>query len=184
MSKRPTPRELIAHFNLQRLPVEGVLFTQLYRSPEIVDSAHRPARYRGEKPYGTVALGLFTADGDSFSSMHRLQTDEVWHFYLGDPLEMLLLHPDGQSEIITLGHDILNSQKIVHVVPHGAWMGARVRAGGDWALIGNTMAPGFTSSDFESGLRDELIARYPHERDMITALTRDGAHEREMPEGY
>jgi uncharacterized protein len=181
---RLTARDLIAHFKLERLPVEGVLFTQLYRSAELIDAAQRPARYRGEKPYGTVALGLFTADGDSFSSMHRLQTDEVWHFYLGDPLEMLLLHPDGAIEQIVLGQAIFDGQKIVHVVPRDVWMGARVRSGGDWALVGNSMAPGFTSSDFESGAREELIAQYPAAREMIAELTRDDTHDREMPEGY
>jgi hypothetical protein len=184
MTQRSTREAIIAHYNLQRLPIEGVLFTQLYRSAELVDAVHRPERYRGEKPYGTVALALFTADGDSFSSMHRLQTDEVWHFYLGDALEILLLYPDGRSEHVTLGQNIFDGQKLVHVVPHGVWMGARVRAGGEWSLIGNTMAPGFTSSDFEAGGRDELLTQYPHERDMILALTHEGEHTREMPEGY
>jgi uncharacterized protein len=182
--QKPSAEDLIAHFKLEPLPVEGVLFTQVYRSAELIDAAARPARYRGEKPFGTVALALFIAGGKSISALHRLQTDEVWHFYLGDPLELLLLHPDGASEHVLLGNDVLAGQHIVHVVPRGTWMGAHVHRDGAYALVGNTMAPGFTSSDFEGGLRDALIAQYPAERDGIIALTHDGAHEREMPEGY
>jgi hypothetical protein len=174
---------LIEHFQLERLPTEGILFRQSYRSAETLNPGTLPERYRGDKPFGTCIVALLTDDPDSISSLHRLHSDEIWHFYLGDPIEMLLLHTDGSSEHVTLGHDVLNGQHVQFVVPRGAWMGAKLRAGGAWALFGNTMAPGFTSSDFENGARDDLIAQYPAERDAILALTR--AHfEREMPEGY
>jgi hypothetical protein len=127
---------------------------------------------------------MLTGDADSFSSMHRLTTDEIWHFYLGDPIKMLLLHEDGAIETRVLGHDIFQGQLLQTVVPRGAWMGARLIAGGVYAVFGNTMAPGFTSPDFESGARDALIAQYPAARDMILALTNPDETARSMPEGY
>jgi uncharacterized protein len=180
----PHISQLIEHFGLERLPVEGVLFKQTYRATEMIEPDGLPTRYRGEKPYGTCVIALLTDDEDSLSSMHRLTTDEIWHFYMGDPIEMLLLHTDGSTEQRVLGHAIFEGQLLQTVVPRGAWMGARLVPGGAYALFGNTMAPGFTSPDFENGDRDALIAQYPSARDLITALTRPGEHARFMPDGY
>ena len=174
---------LIKHFDLEVLPVEGGIFTQTYKSGEMIPHAALPARYKSDKPLGTAILFLFTPDADSFSAIHRLPSDEVYHFYLGDPIDLLLLHPAGRSEHITLGQDILNGQQVQFVVPHGTWMGSRIRAGGHYALMGTTMAPGFTHDDFDGASRESLIAQYPHEAALITQLTRmDG--ELKMPNGY
>jgi uncharacterized protein len=104
--------------------------------------------------------------------MHRLPTDELWHFYLGDPIELLLLSPDGSDELVVLGHDVLAGQRVQTIVPAGTWMGGRLRAGGEYGVYGNTMAPGFVLTDFEGARSDELIARWPHRAEMIRALTR------------
>jgi uncharacterized protein len=180
-------RRLIEHFQLELLPVEGVLFHQTYRSRDLLDPSVLPERYAkhpGSKPAGTCVIAMFTAATESSSIMHRLLTDEIWHFYRGDPIEMLMLHPDGRSEQLLLGHDVFNGQRLQVVVPHGTWMGARLKPGGHYALFGNTMSPGFTSFDFEAGIRAELIAQYPQAREMITALTHAGDQVRHMPEGY
>lgn len=180
----PTAQDLIQHFQLEPLPVEGGLFRQMYRAKDTLADVVASGRYAADKPAGTCILAMFTDDPDSFSSMHRLVTDEIWHFYLGDPIEMLLLLADGSSQHVTLGQDVLNEQYVQFVVPRGAWMGARLRPGGSHALFGCTMAPGFTSADFENGLRDELIAQYPHEAQSITQLTRPHFETRtRMPEG-
>ena len=178
-----TVDDLIHHFNLEALPVEGGIFTQTYKSAEVIPHAALPARYKGDKPLGTAILFLFTSEADSFSAMHRLPTDEIYHFYLGDPIDLLLLHADGRSETITLGQDILHGQYVQYVVRHGTWMGSRMRAGGRFALMGTTMAPGFTHDDFEGASREQLIAQYPHEAERITQLTRTGV-DTKMPEGY
>jgi predicted cupin superfamily sugar epimerase len=104
--------------------------------------------------------------------MHRLPTDEIWHFYLGDPIELLLLHPEGGDELVILGHEVLAGQEVQHVVPAGTWMGARLRPGGEYGVYGNTMAPGFALSDFEGADAAELIAGWPHRVDLIRALIR------------
>ena len=179
----PTIDDLIRHFSLEALPVEGGIFTQTYKSPEVIPHAALPARYKSDKPLGTAILFLFTPEADSFSAMHRLPRDEIYHFYLGDPIDLLLLHPDGRSETVALGQDILHGQYVQYVVQHGTWMGSRMRAGGRFALMGTTMAPGFTHDDFEGATRDALIAQYPHDAERITQLTRMGA-DLTMPEGY
>lgn len=174
---------LIAHFNLKPLPVEGGLFARTYVSEEIYDGGRLPARYEGlDHPYGSAILMLFTPDADSFSAMHRLKTDEVFHFYLGDPFDLLLLYPDGASRTVTMGQNVLAGQQVQYVVPAGVWQGSRLNPGGRYALFGTTMSPAFAVEDFEAAERDELLAEYPRERERITALTRDEG-ERFMPPG-
>jgi predicted cupin superfamily sugar epimerase len=165
------------------LPVEGGLFRQTYRAADTITDMVTSGRYAADKPAGTCIFALFTDDPDSFSALHRLPTDEIWHFYLGDPLELLLLHADGRSERIVMGQDILNGQRVQFVAPRDTWMGAHLLPGGAYALFGSTMAPGFTSSDYEGAGRDALITQYPHEAELITRLTRLHAPAIRMPDG-
>jgi predicted cupin superfamily sugar epimerase len=104
--------------------------------------------------------------------MHRLLTDELYHFYLGDPVTMLQLLPDGTHRIITLGHDVLNGQKVQCVVTNNVWQGSFLVEGGRFALLGTTMAPAFDFSDFALGDRESLIRQYPGCKDLIVQLTR------------
>jgi predicted cupin superfamily sugar epimerase len=95
----------------------------------------------------------------------------MFHFYLGDPVEMLELRPDGSGKTILLGQDILSGMELQHAVRGGVWQGSRLREGGKFALLGTTMSPGFEYEDYETGKRDELIARYPAFADLIRART-------------
>jgi uncharacterized protein len=106
--------------------------------------------------------------------MHRLPFTEVWHFYLGGPLDLLLLSPGGGWEVVQLGPDLRAGQHVQYTVPAGTWMGARIVAGAEWSLFGCTMAPGFVWSDYE-GAGPELAAEYPAARDLIGELIRPGA---------
>ncbi|MFQ5695874.1 MAG: cupin domain-containing protein [Terriglobia bacterium] len=169
-----TAKQVIEHFKLGPLPVEGGYFRQTYCSEERIPRTALPERYARQKALGTAIYFLLTADPDCFSALHKLPTDEVYHFYLGDPVELLLLYPEGRSERVVLGQDILNGQQVQFVVPRGVWQGSRLKPGGNWALLGTTMAPGFDPSDYAGGERDELLRRYPGEAGMIRALTRPG----------
>jgi uncharacterized protein len=163
---------LIEHFGLEELPVEGGIFYQTYLSEDIIPAAALPDRYKGDKPLGTAILFLLTADPDSFSALHKLPTDEIYHFYLGDPVEMLNLYADGRSERILLGQDLKNGQHIQYTVARDVWQGSHLLPGGEWALLGTTMAPAFTNDDYQGGDREELIALYPEQSDLIIQLTR------------
>ena len=167
-----TAQQLIEQLKLEPLPIEGGFFRQTYCSAETLPQAALPERYRGEKPFGTAIYYLLTSDADSFSALHRLPTDEVYHFYLGDPVEMLLLFPDGAGRRVVLGPEVLNGQQVQFVAPRGVWQGSRLIPGGQFALLGTTMAPGFTPTDYEGGRRADLLARYPDHADLIRALTR------------
>lgn len=165
---------LIEWLGLVPLPGEGGYYRETWRAGERIAGATLPRRYGGhDRAFGTAILYLLTGDPDSFSALHRLPTDEVYHFYLGDPVEMLLLPPEGAGEIVTLGPDVLGGQHVQLTVPRGVWQGSRIAAGGEWALLGTTLAPGFEFADYEAGERDELVAGYPEVAERIRALTRE-----------
>jgi len=160
---------------MKRLPVEGTLFASTYRSAE---------KAPGGSPAGTAIVGLYCDDPPSRSLFHRLAFDEVWHFYGGDPIRLVLLLPDGSSEEVVLGGDVLAGQSVQHVVPAGVWQAGELVPGGEWALFGCTMAPGFTGTAFDGGTVAALERLYP---DRVTDIRRlgipDGAAAG-MPEGY
>ncbi len=157
---------IVRALGLEPLPVEGGLFRQVWQSSETGADG---------RPLGTSILSAFTADPDSFSSMHRLATTEIWHASAGDAIQMLLLHPDGSFSEPMLGHDVLAGQHLQIVVPGGTWMGASLAQGGRFGVFGASMAPGFVESDFEGGSADMLTAKWPAAAARIRSLTREGA---------
>lgn len=174
MSSKFCANEIIKLLNLRPLTNEGGLFVQTYVSKEWIPTHCLPERYKGcTKPFGTAIFYLLTNDLDSFSALHRLPTDEIYHFYLGDPVEMLLLYADGSTRRVVLGQDILAGQFVQWVVPRGVWQGSYLLPGGEYALLGTTMAPGFTPDDYEPGKRDFLLIQYPQVGDLIRRLTRE-----------
>lgn len=155
---------------LEPHPREGGWFRQTYISAERIPQAVLPSRYGGERAAGTAIYYLLTPT--TFSEMHRLASDEVFHFYLGDPVEMLQLRTDGEGEVVRLGTDIEGGMKPQLLVPQSVWQGTRLVAGGEVALLGCTVSPGFDYADYEQGTRDRLTAEYPAFREMIGELTR------------
>ncbi|CAN5715855.1 cupin domain-containing protein [soil metagenome] len=167
-----TVEDLLQLYQFETLPVEGGIFKQIYLPAERIPRAALPARYTSDKPFGTAILYLLTDDPNSFSALHKLPTDEIYHFYLGDPVEILQLYPDGRSRRVILGQDVLHGQQVQYVAPRDVWMGSHLFPGGKFALIGTTMAPGFTNDDYVGGERATLIEQYPQETALITQLTR------------
>lgn len=172
MADQVTAADVIERLGLVPLPGEGGHFLQTWCSTEQVAAEALPERYGRAKALGTAIYYLLSDDPDSFSALHRLPTDEVYHFYLGDPVDLLLLTPDGGSELVGLGGDLRGGQRVQFVVPRGAWQGSRLRAGGRWALMGTTMAPGFDPADFELGRAAELTEGWPERRALIRELSR------------
>lgn len=149
---------------------EGGSYIQTYKASETIGPEALGNRYDGPRAASTAIYYLL--EPGTFSEMHRLRSDEVFHFYLGDPVEMLQLWPDGSSHVVRLGIDLSVGQKPQVVVPKNVWQGSRLIAGGRFALLGCTVAPGFEFADYESGERDVLIAQAPKQRRLITELTR------------
>jgi uncharacterized protein len=164
---------LLKRYQLAKLPIEGGVFFQRYKSSETIPLEDLPERYRHPHPYGTGILYLLTDDQDSFSAMHVLPTDEIYHFYLGDPVEMLFLFPDSSTRVVTLGQDLQAGQEVQYVAPAGVWHGSHLAAGGEYALLGTTMAPGYIDEDFVIGNRIQLIEQYPEQKQRILRLTRE-----------
>jgi predicted cupin superfamily sugar epimerase len=163
MTTRPSVDDLKRHWGLAEMQTEQVFFVQTYVDPKSGPDG---------RSLSSAIIVLVTDDPATFSDMHRLPTDELWLFHLGDPIELLLLHPDGRDELVILGPDVLAGQEVQHVVPAGTWMGARLQAGGEYGVWGNTMAPGYALTDFEGARAADLAARWPHRAELITALTR------------
>ncbi len=164
-----TAKQIIKFFGMKPLTDEGGYYVETYRALEKIAPAALPVRYTSERNFATAILYLLTPD--TFSSLHRLAGDEIYHFYLGSPVTILQLHPDGSSEVITLGQDILNGQCVQTVVPQSTWQGCFLSEGGGFALMGCTVTPGFEFNDFEPGRREELLEQYPDRRDLILKLT-------------
>lgn len=169
-----TAEEVITLLGLAPLPEEGGHFHETYRADELIARESLPARYTGSRPHGSAIYYLLRAD--TFSALHRLQSDEIYHFYLGHPVELLLLHPDGRDEPIVLGPAIAAGQRVQVVVPRGVWQGSRLAqptTPEEFALLGTTMAPAYDQADFELGRRESLLAAYPQRAELIRALTAD-----------
>jgi len=132
---------VIHRLGLVPLPREGGWFRETWRSPE------RVATPAGERSRSTAILYLLAPE--AHSALHRLRFDEVWHWHLGDPVEMAILPAAGAAERVLLGPGIGDGMRVQQRVPAGAWQGARLVPGGRWALLGTTMSPGFDSADFE-----------------------------------
>lgn len=161
--------DVIRLLDLAPLRWEGGYFRETWRSAAAVSEAGLPEVYRGRRSFGTAIYYLITPE--SFSTIHRVRGDEVFHFYFGDEAEMLLLQA-GRAEKVRLGSDLASGQRPQIVVPGGVWQGMRLVDGGRFALLGTTMAPGFDPSDFEIGNREALIREFPGWEEVILRYTR------------
>ena len=159
-----TSAEIKELLKLQPHPVEGGHFRRTYTS-DLTVTAPQGARAAGTAIYYLLEAG-------TFSEMHVLQSDEIFHFYLGDPVEMLQLLPDGSSAVVRLGPDLRNGEHVQLVVPAGVWQGTRLMGAGRVALLGCTVTPGFDFADYRNASFEELAASWPGEKERIRALTR------------
>jgi predicted cupin superfamily sugar epimerase len=146
---------------------EGGFFRETFRAP-----LGLPA------PQGTRSASTaiyFLLHAGSFSALHRVCSDEVWHHYDGDPLDLHLLEETadggGAHRIVHLGHDLARGERPQAVVPAGVWQAA-LPAGDRYTLCGCTVAPGFDFADFEMPTRAALTARFPDKHELIERLTR------------
>lgn len=169
----PTAREIITRLGLVPLTIEGGYFRETYRAPLKLAAGALPAEYGSDRNVSTCIYYLLTPD--TFSAIHRVKSDEVFHFYAGEAVEMLQLGPDGKAQVVTIHNDLAAGRVPQVVVPAGVWQGCRLIPGGSWALMGCTVAPGFDYADFELADRAELLAQYPGLSAHITALTASGA---------
>lgn len=168
---RISAESLIRDLDLKPLPWEGGYYRETWRSDVIIPQKGLGSAYSGSRSAGTSIYYMLTPD--TLSKMHRLPSPETFHFYMGDAVEMLLLHPDGADQTITFGQDISAGQHLQFTILGNTWMGGRLVAGhqNGYALMGTTVAPGFDFNDLEMGTTDALLDAYSGPSDMIRALT-------------
>lgn len=159
--------DLIELYSLEPHP-EGGYFRETYRAQGKIPDEYLSG-YEGERCRATAILFLIP-EGNK-SRLHRLKSDEIWHFYIGGPLILVQISPKGEVEEVMLGKDVMAGQKVQHVVPAGYWFGAYPCDGSKYSFVGCTVAPGFEFADFEMGNREELLTQFPHARDVIQKLT-------------
>ena len=167
-----TAQEVIQKLDLRPLPEEGGYYRETYRS----DAGQVDARYFGINANSTrvISTGIYyLVVPESFSTLHRVKSDEMFHFYAGDAADMIQIDESGNIERITIGSNIAAGEIPQVLVRRGVWQALRLKAGGKWALMGTTVAPGFEFEDFEVGRREEMINQFPHLRADITKYTRE-----------
>lgn len=164
-----TPRQLINQYGLQPHP-EGGWYRETYKSSENISAASLPGRFGGNRAFSTAIY--FLLEQENFSAFHRIKSDECWHFYSGDPLQVYVIQPDGSLDIISLGNDIEKGQVFQYVVPANCWFASKPAPGTAFCFVGCTVAPGFDFADFELADPAILSAMYPQHESTIRKLCR------------
>lgn len=163
-----TAQGYVQALNMQAHP-EGGYFAEMYRSAETVAADALPGRFGGSR---TMSIAIyFLLESHHISALHRIQSDEVWHFYDGGPLDVFVIDPAGELYIIRLGRDIAAGEVFQAVVPAGCWFGSKPAAGTAFSLVGCTVAPGFDFADFELADPQALLADFPQHEAVIQQLT-------------
>ncbi len=158
----------ISRLDLAEHP-EGGYFRETYRSDESIGKDALPERFNGTRSFSTAIY--FLLKGDQVSHLHRIKSDELWHFYSGSPLTIHVINQHGNYNQINLGRDFDKGEACQAVVKAGTWLGATVDIPDSYSLVGCTLSPGFDFHDFEMGNREELLAKYPRHSLIIRKLT-------------
>jgi len=163
-----TVDELIRRLDLARHP-EGGWYRETYRCEEIIPGGALPERFGGPRPFSTSIY--FLLEQREISALHRIKSDEIWHFHAGASLTIHILTPRGGRQELRLGPDLSAGESFQIVVAAGCWFGAEVSGAGEYSLVGCTVSPGFDSTDFQLGNRSELLREYPQHAEIINRLT-------------
>jgi predicted cupin superfamily sugar epimerase len=164
--------EIIKTLDLRPLPSEGGYYRETYRS-EVSGLDAQLFDIDSSSTRNVCTAIYYLVVPESFSALHKVKSDEIFHFYSGDPVEMIQIDESGQLRKYLLGADILAGQEPQVVVRRGIWQGLRLKPGGKWSLMGTTVAPGFEFEDFELGDREKMIVQFPHAADDIVRFSRE-----------
>lgn len=159
----------IYHLGLIAHP-EGGYYKENYRSRELISESALPKRFNDERCFGTAIY--FLLDKNNFSAFHKIKSDELWHFYAGHTLEVIEITELGELKITPIGNDLKAGEVFQYMVPANTWFGSRVKAGGEYSLVGCTVSPGFDFADFEMVSKDTLQNSFPQHKSIIAELTR------------
>ncbi|MCC6370791.1 MAG: cupin domain-containing protein [Bacteroidia bacterium] len=164
-----TADELVKHLNLVPHP-EGGFYRETYRSAGTIPAGATP-EFEEARNFATAIY--FLIEHTNFSALHKIKSDETWHFYTGDALEVIEINAQGQLKTTIIGNHTEYGECFQYTVPANVWFGSRVRAGGRFSLVGCTVAPGFDFRDFEMGSRLKLLEAFPQHAPIILEMTRE-----------
>lgn len=164
-----TAEGIIQHFQLAPHP-EGGYFKEVFRSRNGSEFHDETQGIIGFRNYLTGIYFLLT--GDSFSAFHRINQDESWHFYLGAPVTIFVINPEGQLTQFKLSNDLNSDTEFQVTIPANHWFAAKVDTSESFAFVGCNVAPGFEFVDFELTDRKQLSSEYPQHASLIRELTR------------
>ncbi len=163
-------QSIITRLDLQKHP-EGGFFKEVYRSKESIPNSVLGTSFEGDRNYCTSIYFLLTSE--NFSAFHKINQDEIWHFYKGTCLHLHIITKDGTYHKVLIGNDLENGEVPQYVVKAGDWFAAEIPKDNSFAFVGCTVAPGFDFKDFVMPNRDELIAEFPNHKEIITQLTHE-----------
>ena len=164
-----TAQQLIQQYNLQPHP-EGGWYKETYKSDEYISGSTLPERFGGSRVFSTAIY--FLLEQGNFSAFHRIKSDECWHFYAGDCLQVYVIQMNGTLDIIHLGNDIEKGQVFQFVVPANCWFASRPAPESTFCFVGCTVAPSFDFTDFELAKASSLTALFPQHKAIIEELCR------------
>ena len=164
-----TVQQLITLYNMLPHP-EGGYYKETYRSKEAIAHNALPERFSGSRFFSTAIY--FLLEQGNFSAFHKIKSDECWHFYAGQSLEVYVIHYNGELEIIKLGNDIAKDEIFQYTVPAECWFASRPVLHSSFCFVGCTVSPGFDFADFELAKANELKALYPEHAATIKSLCR------------
>lgn len=165
---RPTAEEIKAMLGLEPHPTCGFV-AETYRSDLKVPAATLPEIYGGDRPFGSALYFLVTPEAQIV--LHRIRSDQLYHHYLGDPLEVLMLYPDGGGAITTVGTDLAGGERPQLFIPGGTFHTSRLLPRAGYALLASTEWPGVEPPDVERGDPEALAEAYPDFREQIRSFT-------------
>lgn len=164
-----TVETLVKELDLLPHP-EGGYYKETYRSEGKVAQTCLPSDFKGARNMATAIY--FLIDKGNFSALHKIKSDETWHFYYGDALEVIEINEQGILTITQLGTNILEGETFQYTVKANTWFGSRVSENGSFSLVGCTVYPGFDFNDFKLANREDLINLFPKHKNIIVELTR------------
>lgn len=162
-------KDIVKKLDLQPHP-EGGYYKETYRSEDIIRDTILGNEFNGSR---NLCTGIYyLLESDDFSALHKINQDEMWHFYLGEAIELTMISEAGELSMVTIGNNVSNGEVLQFVVPKRNWFGARLLKANSFALVGCTVSPGFDFNDFKLGEREELLNKFPQHEDIIESLTR------------
>ena len=167
--EKQTAQHFIKCLNLQLHP-EGGWYRETYRAAETIPAAALPERFPGDRQFST-AIYYLLEEGD-FSAIHRIKSDECWHWYAGGTLYIHVIEPGGNYYRVSLGCEMEKGELFQFVVPALAWFASEPAPQSDFVLTGCTVSPGFDFSDFAMAEKNGLIDKYPNQKQLISRLCR------------